>query len=666
MLKLNDDIFKYNQDTWERLASKILNGKIILFVGAGLSHGSGMPDWKGLIKHLCDVCDGISFNEEQFAAERSRYLQQCANEIEQKLSKEQLVAAVSDLIRNPTSPRNYDIQKRLIKLIYSHGGVIITTNYDCFLETAADEKVGHQTHAYPYTKEKGNNPNNQPLLDILNLRGEDHESALNRQLHVFKLHGDINSTELVLSDTSYQQAYYTNGSYTNGILNELYQQDILFLGCSLSDDYFSSDWRGQQAKGEWFVLYPTNHSQQDIETALASEKNRTANPINQQISTLNIHAIYYTIDDMSETNQHTERLSTFLSTLETAKSLKEPKKIRRVSDLTDAENDKTVEALQFCPWKHDEEYLKALLEPCKFSALKSRIKRVVFSHDYPNEDILAGMFKGWNNLNEVQLCPNIKRIQSESFYGCTALQRIYTFNDEREDNYYHNRLENISVIGDGAFYQCKALEYIEFSECADLTKISTGVFEQCDHLQKINLSPFLKELGPRCFRDCSNLKTINWVDLKKIKSIEQEAFTNCRNLGQVILPESLTKLGSGAFQDVKRAYLTGLDACALETISDRAFQNCDGITYACFSNMVKTISQWAMAECDKLKTVIIPSSVTKIDANAFTSCSKLENVIFMSDAKIEIADNAFAHCSSVHQEEINKIVAAHRIKESIV
>ena len=664
MLKLDEETFKYNPNTWKDLSNKILNGKIILFIGAGLSHDSGLPDWAGLIERLCKKNGKVQFDHKLFETGRSKYLQECANKIEKNLKEEELVASIRDIICNPQSNRDFTFQERLIRLIYSKGGVIITTNYDCFLETAADQIVGHQTHAYPYGNERGDS-NRQSLLDILNLKSEDHEFTLNGQLHIFKLHGDINSKKLVLSKNSYDIAY--RESYTKGILSQLYNQDILFLGCSLSDPFFLSEWRGQQAKGEWFVLYPTHHSPDEIKKALDLENkmdnkhDHTENPINPQILSLNIRAIYYKIDNMKDkSKQHSECMSKFLSTLERQKSLFEPKRIRTVGDLIDAEADDNIDALQFCAWRNGEEYLKELLEPKRFKSLKTRIKKVVFSSDYPNADISEKTFKGWTQLNEVQLCPNIKRIASKAFYGCSALKTIYTANEELNDYHIYNRLENINLIGESAFCLCKALEHIDFYKCKGLLDIPVNAFEECERLQTVSLPISLKNLGAQCFRDCISLKTLNWVDLNNLESIGQEAFTNCNNLSQIILPRNLEKLGNATFQNAKLAYLTGLDACKLEVIPEYAFKNCDKITLACFSNKVEIISRWAMAECDNLNTVVIPTSVKEIEANAFTNCKNLENVIFMGNAKIEIADNAFSQCSQDHQEEINRKVKDHR------
>jgi hypothetical protein len=36
------------------LADKLREGKLILFVGAGLSRGSGLPTWKKLFEPLCE------------------------------------------------------------------------------------------------------------------------------------------------------------------------------------------------------------------------------------------------------------------------------------------------------------------------------------------------------------------------------------------------------------------------------------------------------------------------------------------------------------------------------------------------------------------------------------------------------------------------------------
>lgn len=661
---LNQNIFQYNRPTWQKLVDKILNGKIILFVGAGLSHGSGFPDWPGLIEKLCEKCGKITYSGENYKKNGATYLQGCADSIESYATKSDLIRWIRDIVENSPSSRNLDLQRRIINLLYKEsGGVIITTNYDRFLETAAEDIIGHQTHAYPYTLER-----TQSLHSVLNLTSPDHEGAINRQLHIFKLHGDTSSTELVLSKRSYNAAYNVSddapsaisasAGYTRGILDELYHQDILFLGCSLSDPYFKSEWRGKQTSGEWFVLYPTDRSPEDIEAALSSEYNNTENPINQQIKSLNIHAIYYKIDDMTDSKKHNKCISMFLEELEHIKNLASPMKICSVADLNRAEADSKVIALEFCPWtREDDKYDLAL---GKFNNLRNRLKRVVFSKDYPQNEISEKAFMNFTDLYEVQLCSNIKIIRNEAFSGCSSLKFIYTLNGDNSDNFHHNRLENIQFLGRNAFHNCNALEHIDFSQSTNLRRVSEEAFECCESLLEVRLPSSLKSLDAGCFRNCTNLRTINWTDLCNLKSIGQQAFLNCVQLSSIYLPSQLETLGDGSFQNAKKAVLAGLDACSLEKIPQYAFNNCDKITSVIFSDTVTTISLWAMAGCDELRKVVIPSSIKQIEASAFAGCKKLNSIVFISDEKIIIDSSAFSQCSPEYQKEIDRVIEAHK------
>ena len=655
-----DEIFKYNSKTWALLADKVLNGDIILFVGAGISHGSGFPDWQELIRALCKKVN-IEFEQTEFVKSGAAYLQVCASNIEKKLSNANnergLASAIRSIIRNSDEKRDFSIQKRLIKLLFPRGGVIATTNYDDFLEIAADPIVGHITHSYPYKEDK---EKQVQLSSILDLKNATHQQSIAEKLHIFKLHGDIWSESIVLSEDSYRTAYLN--PYTRGILDTLYNQDILFLGCSLSDPFFLSDWRKNQTTGEWFVLYPTSADSNTIDKALLSEEKGTKNPINEQISSLNIRSIYYTIEDMKNASQHSKCISLFLEELEQQKALKECKRIKRASDLDDAENDDSVIALEFCSWERGEAYSIDNLG-ARYKKLQKRIKRVVFAEGYFAEDIPEKAFSRFEQLVEVQLNTSIRRIRARAFYGCSFLRYIYTSNGNGHGNVYFNRLEQIDYIGECAFSLCNSLEKFDLTQSTQLKEIPTRTFDGCEQLREVYFPSVLESLGAKSFYGCVNLETINWQDLKLLRTIAQQAFTNCHNLKMIFLPESLVSLGEGAFQNVKNAMLGGLDACKLIEIPEYAFQNCDGITVALFPDTVRTISFHAMAECDKLKQVFIPKSVKRICANAFTKCKKLESVQFLSDNKVIIDDNAFSQCSTVYQDEIDREVAIHRLLE---
>jgi hypothetical protein len=66
----------------------------------------------------------------------------------------------------------------------------------------------------------------------------------------------------------------------------------------------------------------------------------------------------------------------------------------------------------------------------------------------------------------------------------------------------------------------------------------------------------------------------------------------------------------------------------IETISPRAFENCESIRSIVISESVKTIGCAAFYKCINLESVRIPSSVKKLGSSAFAECEKLRAVVF--------------------------------------
>lgn len=100
----------------------------------------------------------------------------------------------------------------------------------------------------------------------------------------------------------------------------------------------------------------------------------------------------------------------------------------------------------------------------------------ITSFEIPNSitNIEWSAFQFHFNLKSVTIPGNIRRINSFTFIGCTALETI--------------NIPNVSEIGDIAFYNCNNLTILNI---ANTTKIGIGALSQCYNLVDINskLSP---------------------------------------------------------------------------------------------------------------------------------------------------------------------------------
>jgi hypothetical protein len=88
--------------------------------------------------------------------------------------------------------------------------------------------------------------------------------------------------------------------------------------------------------------------------------------------------------------------------------------------------------------------------------------------------------------------------------------------------------DEITEIGDCAFYSCSSLTTVDLPEA---TSIGSNAFFGCSNLTTVDL-PEATSIGSNAFYNCSSLTT---VDLPKATSIGNSTFYGCSKLTTVIL-----------------------------------------------------------------------------------------------------------------------------------
>lgn len=247
--------------------------------------------------------------------------------------------------------------------------------------------------------------------------------------------------------------------------------------------------------------------------------------------------------------------------------------------------------------------------------------------------------------------PNdVTSIGDYAFYGCTGLEEI-SFED------------NITSIGTGSFQYCDSLSLVSFGK--NLTSIGMVAFCDCGVLSQITLPDSLVNLGAGAFSFCSSLSNITIPDKvtsigaetfrgcsalsvvkigKAVTSIGDKAFENCKSITSISLPEGLTNIWNHAFSGCKALKSISLPS-TLIGIGDYAFQYCKVLKDIDLPLGLISIGKFAFSRCDAFNSPI-PTNVTLIDENAFSSCLSLTSVVIPSGIK-KIGDSAFSDCSNL-------------------
>jgi hypothetical protein len=113
--------------------------------------------------------------------------------------------------------------------------------------------------------------------------------------------------------------------------------------------------------------------------------------------------------------------------------------------------------------------------------------------------------------------------------------------------------DSVSVIGSGAFNDCRALRHIVIPETVRV--IRRNAFAHCS-LESVTIPDSVEEIGDLCFYGCNNLRAIRLS--RAIKDLGDAVFSGCSSLETIILPLSLEKIGDGLFMgcmSLKTVYL---------------------------------------------------------------------------------------------------------------
>jgi len=177
--------------------------------------------------------------------------------------------------------------------------------------------------------------------------------------------------------------------------------------------------------------------------------------------------------------------------------------------------------------------------PNALSDSKSILKTVIIGNNIRTIGISA--FEGCTELSSISFSsgtiPSLTVIGDGAFYNCTNLRIISA----------PNGIPNLTSIGMGVFRNCISLQAFPFDACTNLNEIDGYAFDGCSSLESVTLPASMITLNEAVFRGCDNLAEVTFEDGIKISIISEELFQNCYSLQEIEIPESVTSIGEYAF-----------------------------------------------------------------------------------------------------------------------
>ena len=305
--------------------------------------------------------------------------------------------------------------------------------------------------------------------------------------------------------------------------------------------------------------------------------------------------------------------------------------------------------------------------------------------------IKENAFYECSSLTSIDIPSSVTSIGGQAFAYCTSLTYInipsYVTSMGRKAFYGCTKLEDVncysSVIGESAFEDCTALDYISFGWGEqDSVSVRDFAFKGCTALTSIEIPFNVKSIGKSIFAGCSKLTSIT-VDSHNLRYdsrdnckaiIETSSNTlvaACKNttipstvtaigeyayngiaISSITLPSSITTIGSYAFYDCGN--LSSITMPSVTTIGNYAFYNCSNLSNITMPN-VTTIGGYAFNKCSNLSNITLPTTLITIGSNAFNNCTRLTN-ISIPNSVTTIGNNAFYQCTSVASVTIGSSV----------
>ncbi len=165
----------------------------------------------------------------------------------------------------------------------------------------------------------------------------------------------------------------------------------------------------------------------------------------------------------------------------------------------------------------------------------------------------------------------------------------------------------------GGFSGFTILTDISFSE--SIKSIKSSAFQDCEKLEKIDLTKGMEEIGDWAFAGCVKLNNITLGE--NITKIGYNAFAGCSGLKKVMMnarleneQQAFWKAGTEGIDVVYGKGITKIGSLFTKS-TVRSVEIPEG---------VKTIGDSAFTDCEKLERIELPESMEQVDQYAFEGC----------------------------------------------
>ncbi len=244
-------------------------------------------------------------------------------------------------------------------------------------------------------------------------------------------------------------------------------------------------------------------------------------------------------------------------------------------------------------------------------------------------EIGENAFRWCRRLKSVSLGKAVTAIAPETFMGCSALSEV--------------RFNTVTEIGKDAFTFCTALKEMTLPAC--VTAVGERAFWGCSGLARVTVSENVTVIGAGAFSQCRKLKELRylgtpsawasitfangWSKDSAIREIDFSATSGDREISR--------GLDYRVNEDGRTCSVTGMGVCKDSRLV---------IPEAVLSFRVTGIGDGAFLSRSELTGLVILGSVTSIGVGAFGNCENLFEAD-IADVVTSVGDGAFSGCGNL-------------------
>ena len=429
------------------LAEELEKGKLVVFVGAGVSKNSGLPDWKELIKDYAEYRGIKEFTSKEYLT--------IPEEVFERYGSLKYYEIAEKRFSGKYFPNSIHRILKKMNLTY-----IITTNYDTLIEDEIKNlQIVSKDEDLPYTNS-------------------------NRML--IKMHGDFKNKNIVLKKSDYDN-YEKNFPLISTLIKGLFTTNtVLFIGYSYNDTNVQQimNWIKDILKEETRKAFLVEFTEEDDKE---EENNGHINRIFLKLLNNNDDEILYDGKKEKFNNKYEKTLTKFLSNIYNKKinvieeeSFKIYKNLNYLTEYNWKKLDKFSEIYIDKDWKRILNTKVEFKDIEKYEQIlfKSRIKKVVQNINRNEKEILIP-------FSEKEITPERKKQKEnlEELIGIEEkfLKTIHDYNYQNFQNLVEEYMESNNTNKYVIVYG-----YLFFKKIYEAKKIIENMIEKKENLNDEN------------------------------------------------------------------------------------------------------------------------------------------------------------------------------------